>query len=86
MKSSFHSEVVELVCDNVRVASEVLLKSFRRDDIQLFGDRLHVLVQNAKKSQNEILGALKKERIEVRSYRIIPPSLEDVFIANLISR
>jgi ABC-2 type transport system ATP-binding protein len=83
IKSSFHSEVIELVCDNVRAASEVLLRSFVRKDIQLFGDRLHILVQDAKRKENEILRTLKKEQIEVRSYRIIPASLEDVFIASL---
>jgi ABC-2 type transport system ATP-binding protein len=83
IKSSFHSEVIELVCDNVRAASEVLLRSFARKDIQLFGDRLHILVQDAKMKENEILRTLKKEQIEVRSYRIIPASLEDVFIASL---
>ena len=83
VKSSFHSKVVELVCDNVRVASEALLKSFARKDIQLFGDRLHVLVQDAKKEEKEILRTLKKEHIEVRGYRIVPASLEDVFIASI---
>jgi ABC-2 type transport system ATP-binding protein len=83
IKSSFHSEVIELVCDNVRAASEVLLRSFQRKDIQLFGDRLHILVQDAKMKENEILLTLKKEQIEVRSCRIIPASLEDVFIARL---
>ena len=71
------------MCDNVRAASEVLLRSFVRKDIQLFGDRLHILVQDAKMKENEILRTLKKEQIEVRSYRIIPASLEDVFIASL---
>jgi len=83
IKSSFHSEVIELVCDNVRVASEVLLRSFARKDIQMFGDRLHILVQDAKMKESEVLQTLKKEQIEVRSNRIIPASLEDVFIASL---
>jgi len=83
VKSTFHSEIVELVCDNVRIASEVLLKSFVRKDIQLFGDRLHILVQDAQKKEKEILRALKKEHIEVRSCRVVPASLEDVFIASL---
>jgi len=83
VKSSFHSEVVELICDNVRGASEALLQSFTRKDIQLFGDRLHILVQDAKKKEREILKTLKKEHIEVRSYRIVPASLEDVFIASI---
>jgi ABC-2 type transport system ATP-binding protein len=83
IKSSFHSEVIELVCDNVRAASEALLKFFVRKDIQMFGDRLHILIQDAKVKESEILYTLKKERIEVQSCRIIPASLEDVFIASL---
>ena len=85
VKSSFHSNVVELVCDDVHRASEILLRSFERNDIQLFGDRLHVLVQDAKKDENDIRRSLKNEQIEVISYRMIPPSLEDVFIASLNS-
>jgi ABC-2 type transport system ATP-binding protein len=83
VKSSFHSEIVELVCENVRIASEVLLRSFARKDIQLFGDRLHILVQDAQKREKEILKTLKKEHIEVRSCRTVPASLEDVFIARI---
>jgi ABC-2 type transport system ATP-binding protein len=83
IKSSFHSEVIELVCDNVRVASELLAQSFPRKDIQLFGDRLHILIQNAKLKKNDILQKFKEKRIEVRSIRVIPASLEDVFISSL---
>ena len=83
VKSSFHSEVVELVCDDAHRASEILLQSFERNDIQLFGDRLHILVQDAKKEESNIRSLLKSEGIAVLGYRMIPPSLEDVFIANL---
>ncbi len=83
IKTSFHSEVVELVCDEVRTASEVLQKTFERKNIQLFGDRLHVLVKDAKSNKADILQKLKEKHVEVRSYRVIPASLEDVFISNL---
>jgi ABC-2 type transport system ATP-binding protein len=83
VKASFHSEVVEVVCHNIRIASDVLQRSFARNDIQMFGDRLHILVQDAKKMKNSIIGALKDEKIEVLSYRIVPASLEDVFISSL---
>ena len=83
IKTSFHSEVIELVCDEVRTASEVLQKAFERKNIQLFGDRLHILVKDAKANKADILQKLKEKHIEVRSYRIIPASLEDVFISNL---
>jgi ABC-2 type transport system ATP-binding protein len=83
IKTSFHSEVVELVCDDVHRASEILLQSFERNDIQLFGDRLHILVKDAKKKESDIRRLLQTERITVLGYRMIPPSLEDVFIASL---
>ena len=83
VKSSFHAEVVELVCDDVHRASEILARSFERNDIQLFGDRLHILVKDAKKEESDVRRLLKAERIAVLSYRMIPPSLEDVFIASL---
>ena len=83
VKSSFHSEVIEIVCSDIRHAFEILLRLFNRNDIQLFGDRLHILVENARKKEGEIVHSLKNERIEVLSYRVIPPSLEDVFIASM---
>ncbi len=83
IKGSFHSEVAEIVCSDVRGAARALLGSFERKEIQMFGDRLHVLAPNVKKKENEIRQLLKKKDIEVNSFRTIPPSLEDVFIANI---
>jgi ABC-2 type transport system ATP-binding protein len=85
IKASFHSEVVELVVNNVRRASEVLQRSIPRNDIQMFGDRLHILVQDAKKMKANITRAMKDENIDVFSYRIVPASLEDVFISSIKS-
>jgi ABC-2 type transport system ATP-binding protein len=85
VKASFNSEVVEVVCDDVRHASEVLSRFYTGSDIQMFGDRLHIVAKDAKKYESEIMQKLKKERIEIRSVRVIPPSLEDVFIASMNS-
>lgn len=83
VKSSFRAEVIELVCDNVRQAAEVLQRSFDRKDIQLFGDRLHLLIRGTPKTEHEVLRTLEKEKITIRGLRHIPPSLEDVFISNI---
>lgn len=83
VKSTFHSEIVELICDNVRAASDLLSHSFKKADIQLFGDRLHLVLQDAKRKEKDIVKILKDEHIEVQSYRVIPASLEDVFIAQV---
>jgi ABC-2 type transport system ATP-binding protein len=85
IKSSFPSEVVEIVCNDVHRASEILMKSFKKNDIQLFGDRLHILLPDAKGKKAAIRRLLKNEHIDVLSYRMIRPSLEDVFIASVNS-
>jgi ABC-2 type transport system ATP-binding protein len=85
IKSTFHSEVIEIVCDDVRKVSKLLLDVFNRNEIQLFGDRLHLLVQQGAKKENEIRKILKQNNVGIQSYRIIPPSLEDVFIASMNS-
>jgi hypothetical protein len=50
-------------------------------EAQPFGDRLNVLVENAKRDVPPILGTMKSEKIEVLSWRVVPPSLENVFIS-----
>jgi ABC-2 type transport system ATP-binding protein len=85
VKATFHSDVIELVCTNVRCASEVLQRTIPRQDIQMFGDRLHIVVQDAKKMKSRIIAAVEGEKIEILSYRIVPASLEDVFIASIQS-
>ena len=85
VKATFLSEVIELVCTNVRAASEALQRTIPRKDIQMFGDRLHIVVQDAKKMKSSIVAAVENEKIEVLSYRIVPASLEDVFIASIHS-
>jgi ABC-2 type transport system ATP-binding protein len=83
VKASFQSEIIEVVCENVRYASELLSQFYDKNNIQMFGDRLHVVTKDAKKQENEILRRLKEKHVEVRSSRVIPPTLEDVFIASM---
>jgi ABC-2 type transport system ATP-binding protein len=85
VKATFHSDVIELVCTNVRAASDVLQRTIPRKDIQMFGDRLHIVVQDAKKMKSSIVAAVEHEKIDVLSYRVVPASLEDVFIASIHS-
>jgi hypothetical protein len=50
-------------------------------EAQPFGDRLNVLVENANRDVPLLLGTMKNEKIEVLSWRVVPPSLENVFIS-----
>ncbi len=85
IKASFHSDIIEVVCDRVREAVEILLKSLEKKDIQMFGDRLHIVSKNAKREEADILKKLKNGNLDVKSSRVISPSLEDVFIASMKS-
>ena len=85
IKSSFESEVLEIVCDDVRPALKQLQEMLSRDRIQLFGDRLHVLLPRGGREADTIPAALQQRGIRVDSVRRLSPSLEDVFIAHVNS-
>src|SRR4029450_9764188 len=51
------------------------------EDVQLFGDRAHVRLRPREDDGVQYLtGALQRAAVPARSIRVIPPSLEDVFI------
>jgi hypothetical protein len=52
-------------------------------EVQAFGDRLNVVVEDQKKGMRKLLAVLKKNSIEVSDRRVISPSLENVFISLL---
>jgi ABC-2 type transport system ATP-binding protein len=83
LKKLMHGEVVEIVCEKVRMAAALLsARPFIRE-VQTFGDRLNVVVGNAAHDLPLISSALQEHGIGVRSMRTIPPSLENVFISLL---
>ena len=51
------------------------------DDVQLFGDRLNVVVKDASAGEAAIRATLAEAGIEVTSLRKIPSSLENAFIS-----
>jgi drug efflux transport system ATP-binding protein len=78
-------EVIEIVCDRVRDAYKVLKSHAQVREIQAFGDRLNIIVDNASKALAEMQSALRSNNIEIASTRVIPPSLENVFISLISS-
>jgi ABC-2 type transport system ATP-binding protein len=81
LRKVMKGEIVEIVCGDVRgsfsrVRSIPLVK-----EAQAFGDRLNVLVDNAGRDMPSLLNAMKQEKIDVQTWRIVPPSLENVFIS-----
>ncbi|MCB9258180.1 MAG: ABC transporter ATP-binding protein [Ignavibacteriales bacterium] len=79
IKESIGKKVIEIVCDNVRLASK-LIKENLGYDVQLFGDRLNTIVENPEKEFEIIKNLLQQNNLQIQDHRINIPSLENVFI------
>lgn len=84
LKTRMDGEVFEIVCEKVRIAANVLKSEFDFD-IQLFGDRLNIIIQQKEKDLDAILKVLAENKITVSTSRIITPTLENLFI-NMIKK
>lgn len=83
LKSYMRGEIIEIVCDRVREAARVLRGGLPVREVQIFGDRIHVVVDEAKSVLSPIERLLNAERITIASRRTVPPSLENVYISLL---
>ena len=79
IKSSIKKEVVEIICDDNKKASDVL-KNNADLDVQIYGDRINVGVENYSNGYPQVESLLIKSGVKILSHRVIPPSLEFVFI------
>jgi len=78
LRASRPVRLLEVVCSPVRRARDLLAASPRVEEVQPFGDRLHVLPRRRGDDLADLLGTL--EGVAVASVRSAEPSLEDVFI------
>jgi len=83
MKEAMRGEVVEIVCDRVREGFRLLKERWPAAEVQAFGDRLNVIVDDAHRETPALQDALRGAGITVASARVISPSLENVFISML---
>jgi ABC-2 type transport system ATP-binding protein len=81
VKSLMRGIVIEIVCPEIRRAFAVLKSLPGLREVQLFGDRLNVVVDEAEKETALIEAALLNAGIPVIQKRVLPPSLENVFIS-----
>jgi ABC-2 type transport system ATP-binding protein len=88
LRASLPGRIVELVAGDQQAAMRVARSLRGVDDVQTFGERIHVRVgADADPQFARALGAaLEAQQVQVRSLRDVPPSLEDVFIARLMAR
>jgi ABC-2 type transport system ATP-binding protein len=83
IRASFQDQVLEIIPDNPRQALGILRGATSVLSAQLFGDRLHVVVESGEHRQEHILQDLRRQGVVVQSVRPVAPSLEDVFISRI---
>jgi len=79
IKTSINKSIVEVVCTPI-IKAYKLLKEKSSFEVQMFGDRLNVAVDNYESNLEEIKKIFNENGIELIDNRIIPTSLENVFI------
>lgn len=64
-----------------RRAAALLREEFPRAKVSLFGDRVHLATTDESQSEQRASALIKASGLELMSFRLIPPSLEDVFVS-----
>ena len=88
LRDGWKGSMVELLVTPKERARQVLRGSAGVDDIQVFGERLHVALPSiaradAARAASELALRLTASGIVVESSRAVFPTLEDVFIARV---
>ena len=79
LKSRNIGEIIEIITTDIRNSYRIIKENFSFD-VQLFGDRLNVVVDNRDSDLERINNALEENGIRITDRRIISPTLENIFI------
>lgn len=85
VKALIKKMVLEITCDNSRRALGLLSNIHNIESIELFGDKLHILLADIKEKE-PIIRMITQKGIRIFETREVVPSLEDVFIYLLKER
>lgn len=81
VKKKMTGEIIEMVCSNIRRAFALLKAHPVVIQVQAFGDRLHVVVENSERDSAVLRALLSSQSIDVSDWRPVKPTLENVFIS-----
>ncbi|HIQ04639.1 MAG TPA: ABC transporter ATP-binding protein [Anaerolineae bacterium] len=76
-------QVLEIDCDAPDLGLVALKRLDAFDEVVLYGAQIHVVARDVAEKQPLIAKTLADAGMHVRSMIVIPPSLEDVFIASV---
>ena len=79
-QQSIGGELIELACDNVGAALELVARIPAVHDVAVFGNTLHVLVDDADAIAAELCASLAGQGVTSAHARRIAPSMEDMFV------
>jgi ABC-2 type transport system ATP-binding protein len=85
IKAGMHKQVIEIIAPSMRKTYD-LLKSNSNYEVQIFGDRIDIVVDDYEKDFTVVKNLLEKKGIEITDHRLKPVSLENVFINVLEKR
>jgi len=81
IRDKMKGEVFEILCNPVREAYRIAMEWKDIHEIQLYGDRLNVILYSQGKTIESTISDLKSNGITIESWRRIPPRLENVFVS-----
>jgi len=76
-----HGEVINIIPENLTLCYSALSTLDFIEDIGIFGDSIHIVVQSATEKIFEIENFLRRKNLNFKKVEVIQPSIEDVFIA-----
>ena len=79
IKSRIRNTVLEIVCTPARKAYDLILAS-GDDEVQLFGDRVNVILEDNADAEEKVVKLLKDNAISINDMRKTSPTLENAFI------
>lgn len=87
MRASFPDEIIEVLAEPAAPAEAVVARVEGVRDVQAFGERLHVRVPRgqADRAVRDLEAAFSGAGIQAASLRVVPASLEDVFIDRVVT-
>jgi ABC-2 type transport system ATP-binding protein len=85
VKANMKGSLYEMEVDRPNRAQAVLREKFGASRVSLFGDRLHLVVENDEEKR-QAAAALQEAGVKVVSQKPVEFSLEDVFISLIESR
>lgn len=83
IKAAQPGQLIELRLDRNQQASNVLKQHLESWRVSIFGDRLHIVVDDPENDLADVAEILAEQQIEIHTMRPVPFSLEDAFISTV---